>query len=89
VSSLLGEALARNLSREEKRVLNFVAEHGKINVTQCHRLIPSLAKWHSAKRLLMKLVEKGLLKQVHSAVTRDNKAHFVLPEAFQQGDRGL
>jgi ATP-dependent DNA helicase RecG len=85
VSSLLGEALARNLSREEKRVLNFVAEHGKINVSQCHRLIPSLAKWHSAKRLLTKLCEKGLLKQVHSStVVRDNKAHFVLPEAFQQ-----
>ena len=84
VSSLLGEALARNLSREEKRVLNFVAEYGKINVTQCHRLIPSLAKWHSAKRLLVKLVDKGLLKQIHSSVIRDNKAHFVLPAAFQQ-----
>jgi ATP-dependent DNA helicase RecG len=84
VSSLLGEALARNLSREEKRVLNFVAEHGKINVTQCHRLIPSLPKWHSAKKLLTKLVGKGLLKQVHHAtVVRDNKAHFVLPEAFK------
>ena len=84
VSVLLGEALSRNLSREEKRVLNFVAEHGKINVTQCHRLIPSLAKWHSAKRLLIKLVEKGLLKHVHSSVIRDNNAHFVLPEAYRQ-----
>ena len=83
VTSLLGEALSRNLSSEEKRVLNFVAEYGTINVTQCHRLIPNLAKWHSAKRLLMKLVDKGLLKQVHSAVIRDNKAHFVLPEAFR------
>ncbi len=83
VSKLLGEALSRNLSSEEKRVLNFVAEYGKINVTQCHRLIPSLAKWHSAKRLLIKLVEKGLLKQVHSSVIRDNKAHFVLPDAFR------
>ena len=84
VSSLLGEALARNLSKEEKRVLNFVAEHGRINVTQCHRLIPSLPKWHSAKKLLTKLAGKGLLKQVHHpTVVRDNKAHFVLPEAFR------
>jgi ATP-dependent DNA helicase RecG len=84
VSSLLGGALARNLSREEKRVLNFVAEHGEINVTQCHRLIPSLPKWHSAKKLLMKLAGKGLLKQVHHpAVVRDNEAHFILPEAFR------
>jgi ATP-dependent DNA helicase RecG len=85
VSSLLGEALARNLSKEEKRVLNFVAEHGKINVTQCHRLIPSLPKWHSAKKLLMKLVTKGLLKQIHHPdVVRDNKAHFVLPDTYRQ-----
>ncbi len=87
VSSLLGEALSRNLSREEKRVLNFVAEYGKINVTQCHRLIPSLAKWHSAKRVLMRLVDKGLLKQVHSAVIRDNKAHFILPDAFRAAEK--
>ena len=53
----------------------------------CHRLIPSLAKWHSAKRLLMKLVEKGLLKQVHSSVIRDNKAHFTLPDAFRQSTK--
>jgi len=85
VSGLLGEALARNLSREEKRVLNFVAEHGRINVSQCLRLIPNLPKWHSAKRLLTRLADKGLLKQVHSStVVRDNKAHFVLPDAFRQ-----
>jgi ATP-dependent DNA helicase RecG len=82
VTSLLGEALSRNLSVEEKRILNFVAEHGRINVTQCHRLIPHLPKWHSAKRLLSKLVEKGLLRHVHSEVVRDNKAHYVLPAAF-------
>jgi ATP-dependent DNA helicase RecG len=86
VSGLLGEALARNLSLEEKRVLNFVAEHGKINVTQCHRLIPSLPKWHSAKKLLVKLAEKGMLKPVHSGVLRDNRSHFVLPDAFRKID---
>jgi len=83
VSGLLGAALARNLSLEEKRVLNFVAEHGKINVVQCHRLIPSLAKWHSAKRMLTRLVQKGLLNHIHSGKLRDNRAHYVLPEAFQ------
>ena len=83
VTTILGDALAKNLSSDEKRVLNFVAEHGKINVTQCHRLVPRLAKWHSAKRLLQKLEEKGLLKHVHSAtVKRDSFAHYVLPAAF-------
>ncbi|MDX6613229.1 MAG: ATP-dependent helicase RecG [Blastocatellia bacterium] len=87
VTIALGDALAKNLKPEEKRVLNFVAEHGKINVIQCHRLLPSLAKWHSAKRLLMRLVEKGLLIHV-SRGKRDNKAHFVLPPAFKGAKNG-
>jgi ATP-dependent DNA helicase RecG len=84
VTTLLGDALARNLTSEEKRVLNFVAEHGRINVTQCHKLLPAIGKWHTARRLLFRLVEKGLLKHVHSKnILRDNKAHFVLPSAFK------
>jgi len=84
VTIALGEALAKNLTPEEKRVLNFVAEHGKINVTQCHRLLPSLAKWHAAKKLLNRLVDKGLLRHIHSAsVERDSRAHYVLPDAFK------
>src|SRR5260370_7186208 len=85
VSGLLGEALSRNLSAEEKRVLNFVAEHGKINVTQCLRLVPSLPKWHSAKKMLTKLVEKGILIVVNGGgKARDNRQPFILPKAFPQ-----
>jgi len=85
VSIRLGEALTKNLTAEEKRILNFVAENGKINVVQCHRLIPNLAKWHSAKKLLLKMVDKGFLKYIHSpSVKRDAHAHFVLPEVFKQ-----
>lgn len=84
VTIALGEALAKNLTDEEKRVLNFVAEHGKINVVQAHRLLPKLAKWHSAKRMLQRLVDKGLLKRIHSeTVERDSKSHYVLPDAFR------
>jgi ATP-dependent DNA helicase RecG len=83
VTLALGEALAKNLTVEEKRVLNFIAEHGKINASQCHRLF-GLAKWHSGKRVLQKMTDKGLLKHVHSkTVLRDNKAHYVLPDAFK------
>lgn len=83
VTLALGEALTRNLTVEEKRVLNFVAEHGKINVSQCHRLL-GLVKWHSGKRVLQRMVDKGLLKHIHSdTIKRDNKAHYVLPDAFK------
>jgi ATP-dependent DNA helicase RecG len=84
VSELLGEALARNLTPEEKRILNFVAENERINVSQCLKLVPGLPKWHSAKTLLMKLVDKGLLRYVESGKSRSNKSHFVLPKAFQK-----
>jgi ATP-dependent DNA helicase RecG len=86
VSGLLGEKLSRNLTSEEKRILNFVAEHGKINVVQCLRLIPSLPKWHAAKKMLMRLVDKEILNQVRveGGKPRDNRQHFVLPKAFQE-----
>jgi len=83
VATALGEALTRNLSLEEKRVLNFIAEHGKINVSQCQRLL-GFAKWHSGKRVLRQMADKGLLKHMHSkTVLRDNSAHYVLPDAFK------
>lgn len=85
VTRVLGENLAKNLTTDEKRVLNFVAEHGKINVTQCHRLIPTIAKWHAAKKLLQQLVAKQLLEHVHSpSVERDSRSHYVLPAAFRK-----
>jgi ATP-dependent DNA helicase RecG len=84
VANVLGDALAANLNPNERRVLNFVAEHGRINVVQCHELIPALPKWHAAKRLLLKMTDRGLLKHVHSKnVLRDNRAHFTLPDAFK------
>lgn len=88
VTRVLGENLANSLTSDEKRVLNFVAEHGRINVTQCHRLITAIGKWHSAKKLLEQLVSKQLLVHVHSAtVERDAKAHYVLPEAFRKNGK--
>jgi len=50
-------------------------------------LLPRLAKWHSAKRLLQRLVDKGLLKHNHSkSVERDNKAHQCFARSFQRSD---
>lgn len=83
-SKVLDEAIAQNLSVEEKRIVNFVAEHGSINVTQCHRIIPSVSKWHGAKRLLQKMVQRGILKHVHSpTVVRDSRSYYALPDILQ------
>jgi len=52
VASIFGESAAGSLTSEEKRILNFIVEHGSINVSECLRLLPTLPKWHAAKRLL-------------------------------------
>jgi len=51
-------------------------------VVQCHRLVPGLAKWHAAKKLLMKLVDKGLLKRVSTGTKLRSRAYFVLAASF-------
>ena len=82
-SKVLGNAIAKNLNADEKRIVNFIAENGSINVTQCHRLIATTKKWHAAKRVLQKMVDRGLLRHGHSAtVRRDAKAYYTLPEAL-------
>lgn len=81
-SRVLGEDLVRDLTQDERRIVNFVADYGSINVSQCLRLIATLPKWHAAKKLLQGMVEKGVLTRHHSpTVERDPHAKYVLPEA--------
>jgi ATP-dependent DNA helicase RecG len=79
-SSLVGEALSRSLSQDEHRAINFAAEHHSINVSQFQRLTGR--SWKSAKKVLLRLTEKGVFKHVHkAAVDRDPEAHFVLKKS--------
>lgn len=77
----VGETLAQSLTAEEKRVLNFLAETGKITVSDAHR-ITTLRTWHSARKLMNRLLEKGLVKEVKTKI-RDPKAHFLLADLWQ------
>jgi len=77
VSALIGAAIFQGLSGDERRALNFVAENGKINVSQVTRL--TNRSWRGAKRMLIKLAQKGLLAQVkRPGIDRDPDAHFIL-----------
>lgn len=77
VAAVIGDAIAGTLTRDEKRVVNFVAEHKKVNVSQVQRL--TQLTWPAAKKLLTRLQEKGILHHVHrDDVDRDSAAHFVL-----------
>ena len=68
----------RALTPPEIRVVNHVAEYGSINVTQAQRVLAP-KRWQAAKKVLMKMVEKGILDHVHdSTIHRDAHAKFVI-----------
>jgi ATP-dependent DNA helicase RecG len=80
-SKLIGEARSRDLSQDEHRAINFVAEHLSINVSQFQRLTGR--SWKSAKRTLKKLADADIFTHVHKdGSDRDPEAHFVLKESL-------
>jgi ATP-dependent DNA helicase RecG len=78
---ILGEQLSGSLRPYELRIVNHVAEHGAINVTEAARL--GDRRWQAAKKVLAGLVERNILDHVHSrTVERDAHAYFVLKKRF-------
>ena len=68
-----------SLNQEEKRVLNFVGENGRINVSEGHRLLPHIKTWHSVKKVLIRLAKREILSHHHRTdLERDSDAHFTL-----------
>jgi hypothetical protein len=68
------------LSPAERRVVNYAAEHeGRINVSDCFRIVPNVKTWHAAKNILIRLVKKGVFTYVNNpAIKKDPHAHFRL-----------
>lgn len=76
-SEIIGETLAKTLTADEKRVINFLAEHKVINVSQVVRLTSKT--WPAAKKLLMGLHTKGILDhKTRPSLDRDPQARFIL-----------
>jgi len=73
----LGAAIASTLTERERRIVNFAAENGAINVSQVQRLTGQT--WPSARKTLGKLVERGIFEHHHrSDLERDPQATFSL-----------
>jgi ATP-dependent DNA helicase RecG len=78
-SRVIGEELSRDLTDEERQIVNYAAERGKINVSDCQRILPSIKTWHAAKKILESLVRKGILIYIaRTDISRDAHAHFKL-----------
>ena len=80
VSNIVGEETARQLNEHERMVVNRLADHGRINVSEVQRL--TQREWHSAKTLLQRMVKKGILDWHHDkGIERDSKAHYTLKKS--------
>lgn len=71
---VLGEALSFSLDPDEKKIVNYVIEHKKINVSDALRIL-STTYWHTAKAKLSRLEKRGILNY-HSTKLRDPNAYY-------------
>jgi ATP-dependent DNA helicase RecG len=80
VSKIVSEAIASDLSEDERQAVNWVAERGKITITDASQMLK--LTWSSARKLLLGLVQKKVFQYIRFVPyvrnTRDSKAHFRL-----------
>ena len=84
VSQVIGPGLASKLTDFEKRIVNRIAEHGNINISETMKLMPK-PRWHTAREKLVKLLDLGIVRHV-SKFPRDPSAYFVLALRDQADD---
>lgn len=73
---VLGDAFALSLDPDEKRIVNYVIEHGRINASEALRIL-STTYWQTAREKLKRLVDRKVLDYI-SRKPRDPKSHYVL-----------
>jgi ATP-dependent DNA helicase RecG len=83
LNRIVSESLFSSLSQRERMVLNFIAENHHINVSQCQRQL-EMARWHTAKRFLMGMVRKKLLKYHKTYSVERSRSFFTLPGVQNQ-----
>lgn len=78
----LGEAVAFSLDADERRIVNYVIEHSRINASDALRIL-STTYWHTAQAKLQRLVDRKVLDFI-SKKHRDPKSHYVLHKPEKQ-----
>jgi ATP-dependent DNA helicase RecG len=76
---VLGSYVFDQLSVHERKVVNYVIEFGQINVSDTQRL--TTFSWPRSRKLLLGLVEKGILSQVDERPEKrekNPKLHYIL-----------
>lgn len=85
VAGLVGAAIAKTLTEDEKRAVNHAAEYGEVGVSDLQRLTGR--SWPSAKKILDQLTSKGIFAHIKRAdVDRDPRARYILRAVSDSGD---
>jgi ATP-dependent DNA helicase RecG len=75
-SSIIGAAIAKTLTIDERRVINFLAENRLISVSQVQRLTGK--SWPASSKLLKGLKERQILDDIRKRRDRDPAARYQL-----------
>lgn len=75
-AKLVGEAIFKTLSENERQVINYLAEHKFVNVSEAQQLTGR--SWPFVKQMLANLASKGILHHIHNGSVRDPRALFTL-----------
>lgn len=79
VAKILPPDTLASLSENERRILNYISENGRINITEAQRILTSIRSWETVKKLLMKLSTRQILQHIHRKdLERDPDAHFII-----------
>ena len=73
----LGEAVAFSLTAEERKIVNFVMQHGKMNVSDALRIMKT-TRWHTAKNTMDGLVNRGVLDRHGGGKPRNSHSYYSL-----------
>jgi len=75
-AKVIGEAIFKTLTQDERQVINYLAENKTINVSDAQRLLGK--SWPYTKKLLARLSGRGILVHFHNKKDRDQRAFFGL-----------
>jgi ATP-dependent DNA helicase RecG len=76
-AKIIGARLFSSLDMRERMVINYIASHNSINVSDANRILQ--CDWRTAKNLLDKMVASNLLDRVSvTGRERDPKARYVI-----------
>ena len=91
VSKVVSEAIAADLSENEKSILNWASVNGRITVSDANKNLD--ISWQSARRLLFGLAKKRVLQYIrfrpYAKDVRDPKAYFRLRRSEPLPDGGF